>query len=741
MNTMLRRASFAALVATAAPVVGQATGALEWTLDPYPPSRVHASFVFHAGLGAAVLFGGGQYEPLDDTWAWQGSWRRIETPNRPSKRRQCAVAYDSLRGRLVLFGGANRTTVLGETWVFDGANWTQLAPLASPVGRHSADMVYDRARDRVVMRGGSLTLLGGLSPDLWEWDGTTWTLVPQTGAIPPVYGNVVYDGARAEMLVLHEDGLRAWNGSQWSLRSTAGLPTPRPGGPLLYDPATARVLMQNAYLGSTRTAQVWAYDGQGWSRLADAPLASTQPIQMVMDTARQEVIGWQAGSTAYTDLESDTWRCDASGWTKVGHGLPQCRYGAAMAYDSFRGRTVMQGGWEWAFNRRDTMELDGTLWRVGDRGVNTGIAIGQHRLVFDENRRVTVMFGGGSQLPNYAREWNGAAWAAPVQVERPPGRFDPAMCYDRLRGRTLVFGGEGTTPALGDFWAWNGSAWTSLTPAVMPPARRNAAMCYDVPRDRVVLFGGANGTTVFGDTWEFDGADWTQRSPATSPPARHGHVQVFDRQRARTIVFGGAGGTVGLRDTWLWDGTDWSLLVGPAAPDVGEGTCAAYDSDRQEVILFGGIGTRGEVWRLRDPGLGTWQVREVGCATGYGDLTLTTPDRAVIAAVTRLQAANLAPHWAVLASAWFGFDDRQWNGVNLPVSLAGAGSPACFVWAAPAVPVWLSNLGTGAATASVPIPYVPAVVGLPIFVQAVSWDFSTGVIATSNLLAARIGVT
>lgn len=263
-------------------------------------------------------------------------------------------------------------------------------------------------------------------------------------------------------------------------------------------------------------------------------------------------------------------------------------------------------------------------------------------------------------------------------------------------------------------------------------------MSFDGARGCTVLFGGTDGATLFSDTWEFAGLDWSPCATTSAPPARHGHVQVYDTTRQRTVVYGGASATGALRDTWTWDGVAWSPLVTAHRPDAGEGVCAAYDADRQEVVLFGGDGTRGELWRLRDPGLGTWLPQGTGCSTGYGDLTLTAINNAAIASVMQFSVDHLPSHFALLASVWFGFDDQQWNGAPLPASLAVAGAPACYVRLDPQVPTWAANAGTGHASSSIVVPNLPAFVGMQIFAQAVAWDLLTGTVTTSNSLAARL---
>jgi len=43
------------------------------------------------------------------------------------------MAYDSIRKRAVLFGGADATSQLGDTWEWDGGQWTRIDPVATSV--------------------------------------------------------------------------------------------------------------------------------------------------------------------------------------------------------------------------------------------------------------------------------------------------------------------------------------------------------------------------------------------------------------------------------------------------------------------------------------------------------------------------------------------------------------------------------------------------------------------------------
>ena len=63
--------------------------------------------------------------PLMHVRDMTGVWRRVESSLNPGVRNTQALAWDSRRNRLVLYGGATRDgRPLDDTWEFDGREWT-----------------------------------------------------------------------------------------------------------------------------------------------------------------------------------------------------------------------------------------------------------------------------------------------------------------------------------------------------------------------------------------------------------------------------------------------------------------------------------------------------------------------------------------------------------------------------------------------------------------------------------------
>ncbi|HSC12442.1 MAG TPA: hypothetical protein VLC97_15825, partial [Rhodanobacteraceae bacterium] len=95
-------------------------------------------------------------DTFNDTWLWDGTnWTQLAPPESPSARDSAAIAYDSAHEQLVLFGGTSFGGILDDTWVWGGTNWTQLSPPHSPSARYRSSMASDLVRGGLVLFGGN----------------------------------------------------------------------------------------------------------------------------------------------------------------------------------------------------------------------------------------------------------------------------------------------------------------------------------------------------------------------------------------------------------------------------------------------------------------------------------------------------------------------------------------------------------------------------------------------------------
>src|ERR1043165_8484514 len=72
----------------------------------------------------------------------------------PPARQDAGIAYDSVRGRVVLFGGGTFSTTLGDTWEWNGTAWTQVSS-TGPSARRGHVMAFHEGWGRTVLFGSS----------------------------------------------------------------------------------------------------------------------------------------------------------------------------------------------------------------------------------------------------------------------------------------------------------------------------------------------------------------------------------------------------------------------------------------------------------------------------------------------------------------------------------------------------------------------------------------------------------
>jgi hypothetical protein len=146
--------------------------------------------VYDEARGAALLFGGRRDDSStpwhrDETWQWTGTdWQKLAPLAWPARRAAHAMAYDSRRQKVVLFGGSTEfylvvnqkppVTYYGDTWEWDGKDWREVTPAVGPAPRHGHAMAYDRASGHTLLFGG-VGADGMPLRDMWSWDGRNWS--------------------------------------------------------------------------------------------------------------------------------------------------------------------------------------------------------------------------------------------------------------------------------------------------------------------------------------------------------------------------------------------------------------------------------------------------------------------------------------------------------------------------------------------------------------------------------------
>jgi hypothetical protein len=271
---------------------------------------------------------------------------------------------DDAHGRMLLFGGYNAAvsglggSTFNDTWLFDGSHWQQAAPPASPPARAMFGIATDTLRQRVVLFGGedaSLRLA-----DTWEWDGATWAQRSSSGPAGRSRLAMTFDGGRG-VTVLHggDDGSQSladtwtWNGTVWQAApASAGTPGQRTDHAMTFDPSRNLVVLYGGQspTGAPDRNDVWDWNGAQWQqRLATTPPAARHFHDFTFDPSRQRIV-LHGGADPGTATESWEWD-GANSWTLITAGdHPGTATAAGAAYDPRLHRVLSwDGSALWAF--------------------------------------------------------------------------------------------------------------------------------------------------------------------------------------------------------------------------------------------------------------------------------------------------------------------------------------------------------------------------------------------------------
>jgi hypothetical protein len=289
-----------------------------------------------------VIFGGSPFfnVPNNNSWALSlgatPTWSAIVPVGPlPPARFSHAGMYDSVRDRLIVFGGYSGSFD-NDVWALSFAGtpaWSQIFPAgAPPAPRDAMTTFYDPVKDRLLLFGGWAT--NHFVNDVWQLSLSgipVWSPVITTGAPPTprrhyagvfdtnanrlvITGGEDLSGYRNDTWTLTFDG--AGNGT-WAPQSPSGtLPTPRAGHRAVFDAAGNRMLVFAGYDNLYRS-DLWALQFQGanmsW-QLLGAPKSISPPARTLHSSifvpSQSRVIVF--GGVNSADAKNDVWAYDAS---------------------------------------------------------------------------------------------------------------------------------------------------------------------------------------------------------------------------------------------------------------------------------------------------------------------------------------------------------------------------------------------------------------------------------------------
>lgn len=313
----MRCSSVTFSLALATALHGHCLAQMRWQLLPdaaSPTPRFQAALAFDAVRGEVLMFGGNAPGGrTDETWSFDGArWRRLTPTSTPAARSTFDMVARDAHGDVILFGGVDRgDRPRNDTWRWNGQDWVEMTPARAPSPRLWNVLAYDSARDRVVLFGGytGQSYLG----DTWEWDGRDW--LPQSPATQPsarAHFAMAYDRVRRVTVLFggHANAARfndtwEWDGADWTPRSPARSPSPRASHQMAFDPMRGHVVLFAGWEG-TWLDDAWAWDGTTWSPVT--PCGASRPAileHVELDRSRNRfvVIAGSDGEQTWTAMQ------------------------------------------------------------------------------------------------------------------------------------------------------------------------------------------------------------------------------------------------------------------------------------------------------------------------------------------------------------------------------------------------------------------------------------------------------
>ncbi len=239
---------------------------------------------FDSKRGKLVLYGGselndGNWSEPTSTSEWDGHrWERINAPG-PGNRRFHGLAFDESTGLTIAFGGVRdsadvQNIVLNDVWGWDGNNWHQLSrtcPVEEP------EAAFDPFGKRMLVYG---HLPASGTYELWEFKDRRWKRIATDCPDPAGPYEIAYHLKRKSLFIPSALGdqlvLWEWRNSKWTKHDGHAI-SPKSRNRFGF---TYSKVEQRLYLFGGRSDQepfmndLWCWDERGWIEIeaANTPL-------------------------------------------------------------------------------------------------------------------------------------------------------------------------------------------------------------------------------------------------------------------------------------------------------------------------------------------------------------------------------------------------------------------------------------------------------------------------------------
>ena len=494
-----------------------------------PPARRLPGHAFDRDRGRFIIFGGGAADVFRDTWEFDGAnWVQIATDGplvlNPT------LTWDGTRNEVLMLGMAED----GKTVMYRylGSTWERIQPEALPECVSLTGMVWQEHNGKVLVAGGGC-INGNALGQTWEWDGVNWTKITTTGGvIGGVIGHAMtYDSARGETILFggtefgfdRNDTYRYRDG-RWLRAGTTYAPGPR--SLMVFESAPEHEAIW-LFGGLNAFGDLWKYANGNWQRITspNQPVTCLFPVGTWDSTRDRLVIVCQ---------DSSVHEWDGASWTafpSVDKKPPVLQW-RSFAFDPKLGRSVLYGGFSGNYSR-ETWTWNGSTWTKVDSKKHPGFRA-LATMFFDPVSERTILYGGigrkeqEGKLIRFGDTWtfDGKEWVELTNVDSPPARYGALVGVNPETGLVHMIGGKDENESfINEHYTWNGTKWSLVAATTELPARQNGGLAWDPTLGQMTAFGGYAGY-YFSDLWTLTEEGWrpvvdegVRRRPADRPSA------------------------------------------------------------------------------------------------------------------------------------------------------------------------------------------------------------------------------
>lgn len=291
-------------------------------------------------------------------------------------------------------------------------------------------------------------------------------------------------------------------------------PPPCPEAELIYHQQLQQMLLVNCVEDASKENPniIWGWDGKQWQRVTEGG-----PLRRILggvayDEKRNVLVLYGGRPIALGKCNQETWEWDGQVWAQKEVQPPTACDHVKMVYDAARGESILFSGLNPSENLvNETWSWNGEEWKLlSKEGPESR---GHFGFVYDPTHEQILLYGGYAKtVTDEFWVWKDNEWK---QVTFPgPGNLSHfGMAYDTNANALYIFGGATSTSTffslIDKTWILSGGSWRELTPDNSPSKRGGPAMGYDPMRKRIVLYGGFDSSRHnLDDTWEWDGQNW-----------------------------------------------------------------------------------------------------------------------------------------------------------------------------------------------------------------------------------------